>query len=401
MTTPLTQYPSPLEGVRVLDLGTRISAPFCAGLLGELGAEVIKVEEPRRGDMMRSIGPFEDGYSIWWAVEGRGRKSVTCNLRTEEGQALMRRLVERADVLVENFRPGTMERWGLGPADLSESLVYVRVSGFGQSGPYAMRPALDRVGIAYGGLFNITGDADGPPMRPGVNLSDYLSGLFAALGAVAALRRRAVDPSCGEVVDSSLYGSVMRILEWSIAAYDRLGLVRGRQGNRFVNAAPGDAFPTADGKYVSIVAAGDVNFARLCVLMGRSDLVDDVRFATIADRAEASDELNGIVADWVAERTASEVVELCIENEVPVGVAYTVADIVADPHVAARDDIVAVEDPVLGPVCQQAPQPRLLRSVSLPLSGAPRLGEHNEEVWCDLVGLKRSELADAQRAGVV
>src|SRR5579863_10438467 len=276
----------PLEGVRVIDVGTRIGAPFCAGLLGEWGAEVVKVEQPRGGDFMRTIGPFVDGYSLFWAVEGRGRKSVTCDLRAPEGQDLFRRLAAHADVVCENFRPGTMEKWGIGPGALDPRLVFVRISAFGQDGPYSGRPGLDRLGVAYGGLLHLTGEADRPPVRPGVTVSDYLTGVFAAQAALAALYRRdaagaaGAATGTGAVVDASLYGSVLRILEWTIAAYDRLGTVRHREGNRLANSAPLDNFPTADGRFVCVVAGGDANFGRLCQAMERPDLVADPRYAT-------------------------------------------------------------------------------------------------------------------------
>ncbi|MFM8238197.1 MAG: CaiB/BaiF CoA transferase family protein, partial [Actinomycetota bacterium] len=233
----------PLAGLRVIDLGTRIAAPFCAGLLGEQGAEVIKVEQPRGGDFMREIGPFaatDDGesYSLFWAVEGRGRKSVTIDLRTPAGQDLFRRLAATADVVIENFRPGTLEGWNIGPAALDPRLVTVRISMFGQDGPYAARPGLDRVGIGYGGLLHLTGYPDRPPVRVGVTISDYLTGVFAAQAAIAALYARDARGGTGCVIDAALYGSALRILEWTLAGYDRLGVVRSREGNRLANSAP-------------------------------------------------------------------------------------------------------------------------------------------------------------------
>ena len=246
----------PLEGVRVLDLGTRLAAPFCAGLLGEMGAEVIKIEQPAGGDMMRTIGPFvTDGegddateYSLFWSVEGRGRKSVTLDLRRPEGQAILRTLAASSDVLVENFRPGTLERWNVGPDDLDPKLVIVRISVFGQDGPYRERPGLDRLGIAYGGLLNLTGYPDEPPVRPGLSISDYLTGVFAAQGAIAALYERDARGGRGQVVDAPLYGSILRINEWTLAAYDQLGTVRSRNGNRMENSAPIDNYSSADGQ---------------------------------------------------------------------------------------------------------------------------------------------------------
>ncbi len=396
----------PLEGVRVLDLGTRIAAPFCAGLLGEQGAEVIKVEQPGQGDFMRGIGPFvatdEGEHSLFWSVEGRGRRSVTLDLRRPEGQDLFRRLAATADVVCENFRPGTLERWNIGPADLDPRLVVVRISAFGQDGPYAGRPGLDRLGIGYGGLLHLTGEPDRPPVRPGVTSSDYLTGVFAAQAATAALYRRdARGTGRGAVVDACLYASVLRILEWTIAAYDRLGVVREREGNRLATSAPLDNYPTVDGRFVCLVAGSDANFARLCRAMGREDLRDDPRFTTLSDRADHADEINGIVAAWTATLTAAEVEQVAVDHDVPVATAYTAADITADPHMAARGDLVRVVDPVAGEVLQQGPAVRFTGEQRTTPSGAPRLGEHTRSVLGGLLGLSDAELDDLAAAGIL
>jgi crotonobetainyl-CoA:carnitine CoA-transferase CaiB-like acyl-CoA transferase len=392
----------PLTGVRVIDLGTRIAAPFCAGLLGEQGAEVIKVEQPGRGDFMREIGPFTpEGHSLFWAVEGRSRRSVTIDLRRPEGQDLARRLCATADVVVENFRPGTLERWGLGPDRLPARVVTVRISTFGQDGPYATRPGLDRMGIAYGGLMHLTGYPDRPPVRVGVTISDYLTGVFAAQAAVAALYARDARGGTGAVIDAALYGSVLRVLEWTLAAYDRLGTVRQREGNRLGTSAPLDNYPTADGRYVCIVAGSDANFGRLCAVMGRPELAADPRFARLADRAAHAEEINGIVAGWTAARTAAEVEAACVAGDVPVAVAYTAADIFADPHIAARGDLVTVDDPDVGPHRQQAPYPRVVGVPARPPRPAPRLGEHTDEVLGGMLGLDEAELAGLRARGVV
>jgi formyl-CoA transferase len=401
-----------LRGIRVLDVGTRISAPFCAGLLGELGAEVIKVELPGGGDFMRTIGPFVDagddeaGYSLFWAVEGRGRRGVTCDLRTPEGQSLFGRLASHADVVCENFRPGTMEEWGLGPDALDPRLVYVRISVFGQDGPYSRRPGLDRLGIAYGGLLHLTGERDRPPVRPGVTISDYLTGVFAAMAAVAGLYQRDIraagdGPRLGTVIDAPLYGAVLRVLEWTLAGYDQLGMVRNREGNRLPHSAPLDNYATSDGNYVCIVAGSDANFARLCRAMERPDLPADERFSTLARRARHGDEINDIVATWAGSQTAAAVEERCIAHDVPVGTAYTAADIFDDPHMAARGDLIAVEDPVVGAIRQQAPFPRFVGRPPPVPSGAPLLGADNHSVWCDLVGLSPEELESLRQDGVV
>jgi crotonobetainyl-CoA:carnitine CoA-transferase CaiB-like acyl-CoA transferase len=394
----------PLAGVRVLDLGTRIAAPFCAGLLGEQGAEVIKIEQPGCGDFMREIGPFvdtDDGpYSLFWAVEGRGRKSVTLDLRTPDGQDIFRRLAANSDVVVENFRPGTLEQWHIGPRDLAEHLVTVRISMFGQDGPYARRPGLDRVGIGYGGLLHLTGYPDRPPVRVGVTISDYLTGVFAAQAAVSALYARDARGGSGAVIDAALYGAVLRILEWTLAGYDRLGVVRTREGNRLANSAPLDNYPTADGKYVCIVAGSDANFARLCKAMDRVDLITDPRFARLVDRASRGDEINGIVATWTATLDATDIEERCVAHDVPVATAYTAADIFADPHFAQRGDLVTVDDEVMGPVRQQAPFPRRAgETVEVP-AGAPRLGAHTDAVLTEL-GLSNADIDALRDKGVV
>ncbi len=402
----------PLAGLRVLDLGTRIAAPFCAGLLGEQGAEVIKIEQPRGGDFMREIGPFvetdpEDGesgagrYSLFWAVEGRGRKSVTLDLRTPDGQDLLRRLAATSDVVVENFRPGTLEQWNVGPNDLDPRLVTVRISMFGQDGPYSPRPGLDRVGIGYGGLLHLTGYPDRPPVRVGVTISDYLTGVFAAQAAVSALYARDTRSGGGVVIDAALYGAALRILEWTLAAYDRLGIVREREGNRLANSAPLDNYPTRDGKYVCIVAGSDANFSRLCKAMERLDLLDDPRFTKLADRAANGDLINGIVAQWTTTLDARLIEERCVACDVPVATAYTAADIFADPHMIERADLVTVDDPVIGPIRQQAPFPRRVGETPVAPDGAPRLGEHTRAVLHDLLDLSDTELDGLANAGVI
>ncbi|MCU1426817.1 MAG: h16 [Actinomycetia bacterium] len=395
----------PLDGLRVIDLGTRIAAPFCAGLLGEQGAEVVKVEQPRTGDFMREIGPFvetdEGPHSLFWAVEGRGRKSVTLDLRRPEGQDLFRRLAVTADVVVENFRPGTLEQWNIAPGDLAERLVVVRISSFGQDGPYSRRPGLDRVGIGYGGLLHLTGYPDRPPVRVGVTISDYLTGVFAAQAAVAALYARDTRrDGKGSVIDAALYGSALRILEWTLPAYDKLGVVRNREGNRLANSAPLDNYPTLDGKYVCIVAGSDANFARLCKAMDRLDLLDDPRYAKLSDRATNGDEINGVVSAWTQSLPATEIEERCVAHDVPVATAYSAADIFADPHMTARGDLVMIDDPVAGPLRQQAPFPRVVGEPPVVPSGAPRLGEHTRDVFAAL-GVDDDEFARLERDGVI
>jgi crotonobetainyl-CoA:carnitine CoA-transferase CaiB-like acyl-CoA transferase len=346
----------------------------------------------------------EGQYSLFWAVEGRGRKGVTLDLRQPAGQELFRRLAATADVVCENFRPGTMEKWGIGPDACDPRLVWARISVFGQDGPYSQRPGLDRLGIGYGGLLYLTGYPDRPPVRPGITISDYLTGALTAEAVVAALYRRDRPDGgsgVGGVVDAALYGSVLRVLEWTIAGYDRLGVVREREGNRVPNSAPLDNYPTADGKYVCIVAGSDANFRRLCRAMGRPELADDPEWATLSQRGARSDEINGIVASWTSSLAAAEVEAACVAHDVPVGTAYSAADIAADPHMQARADLVMVDDPVAGPHRQQAPFPRLDGARTEQVAAAPRLGEHNDEVWGGAVGLSPAELARYRADGVI
>ena len=392
----------PLAGIRVLDLGTRIAAPFCAGILGEQGAEVIKIEDPGRGDMLRELGPYAAGpdgepYSLYWSVEGRGRKSVTIDLRRPAGQELFRRLAAASDVVCENFRPGTLERWNIDPTRLDPRLVTARISVFGQDGPKSLRPGLDRNGAAYGGLMHLTGEPDRPPVRPGVTVTDYLTGVFAAQAVTALLYERdARGTGTGGVIDAYLYGSALRILEWTIAAYDKLGTVRNRSGNRLEHSAPLDNYLSRDGRYVCIVAAGQTNFERLCQAMERPELADDERYATAEARGRNNAEINGVVADWAAGLDVAEIEERCVACDVPVGTVYDAADLAADDHVAARGDICTVDDPVIGPVRQQTPFPRFEADPPPVPAGAPRLGEHTDEVLSSLLGLSAAEI-DALR----
>ena len=298
---------------------------------------------------MRTIGPFAPtddpgpGYSLWWAVEGRGRKGITLDLRGSEGQELFRRLVATADVVCENFRPGTMEAWRIGPDDCDPHLVWARISVFGQDGPYSGRTGLDRMGIAYGGLLHLTGYPDRPPVRPGVTISDYLTGTFAAAAVNAALYRRdRPGGGTGGAASSTLplYGSVLRVLEWTVAAQDRLGMTRQREGNRMATSAPLDNYPTADGTFVCIVAGLEHQLpAAVCgdgpARTGRRPTVAHAR-----PGRHAPDEINDLVAAWASTLTAAEIEERCIAHEVPVGTAYSAADILADPHFAARGDLV-------------------------------------------------------------
>ena len=399
----------PLEGMRIIDVGTRIGAPFAATLLGDFGAEIWKVELPGQGDFMRTIGPFVDGHSLFWAVEGRNKKSVTLDLRKPRGQELFKKMVPLADAIVENFQPGTLEGWGLGYdelAALNPKVVLTRATVYGQDGPYRDRPGLDRNGIAHGGLLYLTGYPDRPPVRPGIIISDYLTGIFNALSILIAIYERDVGGGTGgsgrgQTVDLALYESVFRLLEHTVASYDRLGIVRGREGNRLKNSAPLDNWETKDGQFISIIAAGDGLFPRLAKAIGNPELVSDPRFKTLADRARHGDEINAIVGDWCRERTADEIETVMNAAQVPVARAFSIRDIFEDPHYVARGDIVEVDDPAIGAVKMQGVYPRLSRTPGAIRRGAPRLGEHNREIYQGVLGLGDDEIESLERDGVL
>lgn len=393
-----------LAGVRILDLGTRIAAPFAATLLADFGADVIKVEAPRKGDFLRGMGPFVDGYSLWWAVENRGKKSVTLDLRRREGQELFRQLVQHVDVVVENFQPGTLESWNLGFEELravNPRLILARISVYGQDGPYSPRPGLDRIAIAFGGLLHITGFPDHPPVRPGILIADYLTGVFSAFAILTALYHRDCRAGAGQWIDLALYEAIFRVMEYTAAAFDRLQQVRERTGNRLPNSAPVDQFLTRDGQYLCVVAGGDELFRRLARAIGQPQLCEDPRFSSVEARVANAGELHDLVAQWVHRHDAEEAERVLLANQVPVSRVYSIADIFADPHFAARGSIVTVEDPVIGPLRMQGVFPRFSNTPGSIRRGAPRLGEHNHEVYCGLLGLDETEFDRLRQAGVI
>ncbi len=394
----------PLDGVRILDIGTRIAAPFAATLLADFGAEVIKAELPGRGDFMRNIGPFADGYSLWWSVEGRNKKSITLDLHKPRGREIFLDLVAHCDVVVENFRPGTLEGWGLDYPRLAErnpGVILTRASVYGQTGPYSKRPGMDRNGISFSGLLYLTGYSDRPPVRPGIIIADYLTGVFNALSIMIALYHRDVHRSGGQSVDLTLYESLFRILEHTLPAYDKLGIVRERTGNRLRNSAPLDNWETADGQFISIAAPGDQLFPRLAGAMGRADLIDDPRFSSLTRRAENADAINEIVAAWCRQHSADEIERIMLDQDVPVARALSIADIVSDPHYLARQSFVTVDDPVAGPIKQPAAYPRFSQTPGEIRRPAPALGQHNAEIYGELLGLGEDALAHLRDEGVI
>jgi len=397
-----------LDSVRVLDLATYLAAPVCATLLGEFGAEVIKVEQPRVGDDLRRLGRAagpDAGGSYWWFVESRNKKSITCNLRDPEGQALIRRLVSESHVLTENFRPGTLERWNLGWEALSairRSLVMVRISAFGQTGPSRERPGFGRIAAAVGGLAYLSGYPDRPPVSPGTpTVPDYLAGVFGAVGALVALRH-AERTGEGQVVDLALYEPVLRVLDDAIAVYGGTGHVRERIGSGTESAVPHNHFLTRDGRWIAIACTNDRMFARLLQAMERTDLAGDPHMTTTPARLAHRALVDELVAGWVAARDASDALAALEAAEVPSSLVASVRDLFEDAHVRARENIVSVALPLLGRLAMPGVVPRLtLTPGRIDAAGPARPGEHNEEIYGGRLGLSREALARLAERGVI
>jgi formyl-CoA transferase len=384
-------------------MGQLLAGPFCGQLLADLGADVIKLEDPGRGDPMRQWGRQRpEGQSLWWAVVARNKRSVTVNLREPAGQDLARSLIATADVVVENFRPGTMERWGLDYAALSgvnPGLVMVRVSGFGQDGPYAGRPGYGAIGEAMGGLRYVVGDPSTPPSRVGISIGDTLAAMFATIGALAALQDRARTGK-GQVVDSAIYESVLAIMESLVPEWQVTGYQRERTGAILPNVAPSNVYPTQDGKWILIAANQDTVFARLADAMGRPELAGDERYASHGARGEHQAELDDLIAEFTVTRAADDLETLLIDHAVPVGKIFRPVEMLADPQYRARRSIIQVDHPTLGQVAMQNVFPRLSRTPGSIRWPGPELGAHTTEVLSEL-GIDAAAVADLHSKGLV
>jgi formyl-CoA transferase len=399
--------PGPLAGVRIIELGQLLAGPFTGRLLGDLGAEIIKVEAPGQPDPMRDWGHARyHERSLWWPVLSRNKKCVTLNLRTERGQELLLELVRRSDVVVENFRPGTLERWNLGfdrMRELNEGIILARVSGYGQTGPYAGRAGFASVSEAMGGLRYINGFPDEPPPRIGISLGDSLAGLFAAQGVLAALYKRdALGFRRGQIVDASILEACFALLEGTVPEYDRLGIVREPSGTSLKGIAPSNIFRSRDGKWMVIAANQNQLFRRLCEAVGRPELADDERFETHLARGENQEELDGMIGDWAAQHEAEQIDRVLNDAKVVCGPIYTIADIFQDPQFKARDMLIPHQDPEFGEYIGPGIVPKLSETPGeVRWSATWEEGSHNDEIYGDLLGLSPEERDELRQEGVL
>lgn len=395
----------PLQDVRVVEMGQLLAGPFCGQLLGDFGADVIKIEQPDVGDPLREWGQAKaDGASLWWPVVGRNKRTVTLNLRDERGQEVLRRLIAETDVLIENFRPGTLERWGLSPEALWEinpGLVITRVSGYGQTGPYATRAGYGSIGEAMGGLRYVTGDPSTPPSRAGISIGDELAAIFACVGTLVALHHRD-RTGRGQVVDSAIYEAVLGMMESLIPEWQISGYVRERTGATLPGVAPSNVYPTSSGAMVLVAANQDSVFRRLAQTMGRPDLADDARYADHNARGTNMIELDELIAEWTRGYSTEELLGILHGAGIPAGLIYTAPDMLADPHFAAREAIVSVASRTLGrDISMQNVFPRLSSTPGRVRHVGRERGEDNTAVYGDLLGLTADEIADLEVNGII
>ncbi|MFW2404541.1 MAG: CaiB/BaiF CoA transferase family protein [Gammaproteobacteria bacterium] len=394
----------PLDGIRIIEVGQLLAGPFVGSVLGYYGAEVIKVETPGDGDPIRKWRILdEDGTSFWWRSLGRNKKCITANLRTDEGREILRRLIEKADVVVENFKPGTMEKWGLGPDQFKESnpgLIYSRISGYGQTGPYSSKPGFASVCEGVGGLRYVNGFPDGPPVRPNLSLGDTLAGMHAALGICMAVIRRQNHPGGGQVIDTALYESVFNMLEGVVPEYDGAGVVREPSGSTLTGIVPTNTYRCSDGKFIIIGANGDSIFKRLCDKMGRPDMGEDPRFADNAGRVEHEPEIDAAITEWTGSMDAATALKLLEEAVVPSGPIYSVVDMMADEHFIARGLFEEVEYngkklKIPGMV------PKLSETPGRTDWPGAEVGAFNEEILGGLLGMSEEERRKLSDDGII
>ncbi|QSL93283.1 CoA transferase [Ectopseudomonas toyotomiensis] len=390
-----------LQGLKVIEMGQLIAGPFASKLLGEFGADVIKIEPPGVGDPLRKWRKIKDGTSLWWHVQSRNKRSLTLDLKQTEAQDIVRKLVSEADVLVENFRPGTLEGWGLGYEALkaiNPRLIMLRISGYGQTGPYRDLPGFGVIGEAMGGLRHLSGYPGQAPVRVGISIGDSLSSLYGVIGVLLALQERARSGE-GQEIDVALYESVFAMMESLIPEYDAFGYVREPAGSALPGITPSNSYPCNDGSYVLIAGNGDSIYKRLMSLIGRDDLGNDPRLAQNDGRSQHAELIDGAIAEWTAQRGRDEVIEALKGARVPAGYPYTAADIVQDPHYLARQMIEQVQTSV-GPLKVPGVLPKLSRTPGRIGTGGPQLGEHNDDILAGL-GLSAEQVAGLRERGII
>jgi crotonobetainyl-CoA:carnitine CoA-transferase CaiB-like acyl-CoA transferase len=396
--------PRPLDGIRVIEVGQLLAGPFTGSMLGYYGAEVIKVETPGEGDPIRKWRIMKDGTALWWSSLARNKKCITANLRTDEGREIVARLAETADVVVENFRPGTMEKWGLGPAELqakNPGLIYARISGYGQTGPYASKPGFASVCEGFGGFRYVNGFPGDAPVRPNLSIGDTLAGIHTVLGILLAVIRRKSDPEGkGQVIDTAIYEAVFNLLEGVVPEFDGAGVVREPSGSTLTGIVPTNTYRCKDGKYVIIGGNGDSIFKRLCHAMGRDDLGDDPRMADNAGRVEHEKELDDAISAWTGTLTADELQAQLDEARVPGGPIYSVVDMMADAQYQARGMFETVQ--VGGEDLKIAAMvPKLSDTPGRTDWPGPEVGAHNDEVFGSLLGMTSDQIKDFQERGII
>ena len=392
----------PLKGIKVIELGNLIAGPSCGRILAEFGAAVIKVESPDGGDQLRQWRKMYEGTSLWWYVQGRNKKSVTVNMRVPEGQEIVRKLCEDADIVVENFRPGTLEKWNLGFDELAKinpRLIMVRLSGYGQTGPYRDRPGFGVVGEAMGGMRYVTGYADRPPVRLGISIGDSIAALYGVIGAMMALHHRNVNGGRGQMIDVALYEAVFSMMESLVPEFDVLGFVRERAGNALPGIVPSNTYPTRDGKFVIVGANNDAIFKRMMTAIGRADLADDPALGTNAGRVLRTSELDGAIADWTRQHDLEHVLAALEKAQIPSGKVYDVSDIVKDAHYIARGMLEQHQLPDGKPVKLPGIVPKLSETPGATAWVGPRLGEHTQEVLTSL-GYSEAQRQDFKQRGI-
>jgi len=390
-----------LQGLKVIEMGQLIAGPFASKLLGEFGADVIKIEPPGVGDPLRKWRKIKDGTSLWWHVQSRNKRSLTLDLKQTEAQEIVRKLVSEADVLVENFRPGTLEGWGLSYEALkaiNPRLIMLRISGYGQTGPYRDLPGFGVIGEAMGGLRHLSGYPGQAPVRVGISIGDSLSSLYGVIGVLLALQERARSGE-GQEIDVALYESVFAMMESLIPEYDAFGYVREPAGSALPGITPSNSYPCNDGSYVLIAGNGDSIYKRLMSLIGRDDLGNDPRLAQNDGRSQHAELIDGAIAEWTAQRGRDEVIEALKGTRVPAGYPYTAADIVQDPHYLARQMIELVQTSV-GPLKVPGVLPKLSRTPGRIGTGGPQLGEHNDDILAGL-GLSAEQVAGLRERGII